>query len=239
MRIAVLSDMHAVAGTYRAALRAAEAEGFDALVILGDLLTYGVDPREVIELTDEALARHRGVLVLGNHDQMYLDRRQGRTAYLDALPDWIRETVDWTCEETDDARALEEFAWTQEWVNGRALIAHANPYAPGDWRYLAACEDAKAAGAAIADRGLRWGIFGHTHRFRRFDEGDLSVFTLGSLGQPRDPLGTPEWAMVELSGDRIEVSRRRIPMDREAHRSAIQATSMSQATKDRLCAFFP
>ncbi len=28
-------------------------------------------------------------------------------------------------------------------------------------------------------------------------------------------------------------------MDREAHRSAIQATSMSPATKDRLCAFFP
>ncbi len=45
MRIAVLSDMHAVAEPTGQALRAAEAEGFDALVILGDLLTYGVDPR--------------------------------------------------------------------------------------------------------------------------------------------------------------------------------------------------
>lgn len=240
MRIAILSDVHAVAETYHAALLAARAEGFDHLVVLGDLLTYGVEPSRTIDLTLQAVSRDRAILILGNHDQIYLDRGTGDNSYVDALPDWIRECIDWTCEQTNEAFALNEFEWNKEWVVGPLLIAHANPYAYGDWRYLATPDQMASACAVLADRHLRWGLFGHTHRFRRFEQDDISVVTVGSLGQPRDrDDGSAQWAMVHLSPDRIEIDQRRIPINRDAHRQAILATTLSQPTKQRLCGFFP
>ena len=73
MKIAVLSDIHSVSSALDAALDDARAEGFDVLLILGDLLTYGVNPAETLELVHEAVARDGAILISGNHDQMYLD----------------------------------------------------------------------------------------------------------------------------------------------------------------------
>lgn len=240
MRIAVLSDVHAVAAAYGAALAAARNEGFDVLVILGDLLTYGVEPLRTLDLTGQALSNDKAVLILGNHDQLYLDRGKDDAAYAGTLPDWIRESVDWTCDQIDGTAALERFDWNEEWTAGPLLIAHANPFGYGDWRYLAKPEQMQAACVAIAGRGFGWGLFGHTHRFRRFAQDDASLVTVGSLGQPRDrDDNCSQWAMVELSEDRFEVGRRRVALDRDAHLRAIRATALSQPTKDRLCGFFP
>ena len=57
MRIAVLTDIHASSDPLQLALTAARREGFDRMLILGDLLTYGVQPLETLELVQGATAR--------------------------------------------------------------------------------------------------------------------------------------------------------------------------------------
>ncbi|MET1756681.1 metallophosphoesterase [Novosphingobium sp. RD2P27] len=238
MRIAAISDVHAVGSAFAEALEAARREGFDHLLILGDLLTYGVAPEETVALTRQAVDRDGAILLLGNHDQLYLDLAQGRTAYRDGLPDWLREAIDWTTErmEVDSFRAL---PWRESWVAGPVFAAHANPFAFGDWTYLNDEASMEQASVALATREGLYGLFGHTHRSRSYCSGRAEVHTLPSLGQPRhrnDPL--LRWTMAQISDNGLTLTSHPVPFDRAAHCRAINATSMSSQTKSRLCSWF-
>ena len=88
--IVILSDVHGNARALRAALVQALRDPIDHLVFLGDLLTYGHDVQEVLDLVNEAQTKHDAVLLIGNHDQLYFDIAKGDSPYLDTLPEWIQ-----------------------------------------------------------------------------------------------------------------------------------------------------
>ena len=50
MRYLVLSDIHANLEALESAMAAASTEGYDRVLVLGDLVGYGADPNGVIEL---------------------------------------------------------------------------------------------------------------------------------------------------------------------------------------------
>jgi predicted phosphodiesterase len=238
MKIAILSDIHAAADAYESALHAARAEGFDQLLILGDLLTYGPYPERTLDLTADAVSRDGALLVIGNHDLLYQEPEASSKVYSAGLPEWIRESIDWTCSRMAPD-PLSHFKWRDEWSEGELLAAHANPFGVGDWTYLRDNSDFDRASAVLAERGYRYGLFGHIHRFARRNIGRNWVATIGSVGQPRDrqdPL--PQWAVARYEGHGWQVEQRHVDFDWSGHRAAIQATSMSSATKQRLCAFF-
>lgn len=237
MRIAALTDIHALSGTFAQALAAARAEGFDIMLIMGDLLTYGVHPSETLDLAQDAVDRDGAVLLTGNHDLLYT-RDVNASDYRTALPDWLRESVAWT-EQRIPAGMIDSLPWRTDWAEGPLFAAHANPHAFGDWRYIRSQEDAREAAQALGARGYRFGLFGHTHRMRRYEADGTSVLTLSSLGQPRDDQDPrPQWAMLELDGDAVSISPRAVTFDAADHRKAINATDMSAATRERLCRFF-
>lgn len=64
MRIAIVSDIHANLAAFEAVLRHAKSVGFDKMVCLGDVIGYGPDPVECIDLVRE----HCEWSLLGNHD---------------------------------------------------------------------------------------------------------------------------------------------------------------------------
>lgn len=61
MRILVISDLHANWPALEAVLA---AQPFDRVIVVGDLVSYGPRPREVVEW----VRRHATVAVRGNHD---------------------------------------------------------------------------------------------------------------------------------------------------------------------------
>ena len=143
MRIAALTDIHASSDPLQLALTAARREGFDAMLIMGDLLTYGVQPLETLELVHGAAARDGAILVAGNHDQLYRGTSDA-AAYRAGLPDWLRESVDWTAAHIP-AQAMERFDWQESWTHESLFAAHANPFPFGDWRYIRSKEEAEEA----------------------------------------------------------------------------------------------
>jgi predicted phosphodiesterase len=238
MRIAVISDIHAAADPFGAALAAARKAGFDQLLLLGDLLTYGVQPKETLDLVHQAIERDGALLVRGNHDQVYLDREQGCVSYELTMPDWIRESVDWTCSQLSGEPGLRSLAWLDEWQMDGLLAAHANPFSRGDWSYLREAPDMFAALDALTKRGFRAGIFGHTHRFRNHEAGGRSVTTVGSVGQPRDAARASEWTLIQWAKDKVRAERRCVDVDWGTLVSAIRATGLSDKAKDRICRFY-
>jgi predicted phosphodiesterase len=64
VRIAIVSDIHANATAFEAVLAHAKAIGYDQMVCLGDVIGYGPDPVECIDL----VRHHCEWALLGNHD---------------------------------------------------------------------------------------------------------------------------------------------------------------------------
>src|SRR5262245_38988478 len=62
--IAILSDIHGNLEALRAVLADAEGEGAEAIYCLGDVVGYGPNPRECVDL-----ATSFRMTLLGNHDQ--------------------------------------------------------------------------------------------------------------------------------------------------------------------------
>lgn len=238
MRIAVISDVHGAARPFAKALDDARSEGFDHLVLLGDLLTYGVEPQACLELARNAMANDGAVLVGGNHDQLYVDMTLGNRTYFDAIPDWIQESADWTMRQITQWPA--DIQWQESWAIGQALFAHANPFGYGDWTYLSDEVRLHRAAVTLASQGYRWGIFGHLHRPMQYVSDTACAYVVGSIGQPRStehPL--PQWSMVELDRDDLSITAHSVDFNPEEHRQAIQQTTeLTQATRDMLCRYF-
>jgi predicted phosphodiesterase len=239
MKIAFLSDIHSAAAHFRDALEAARAEGFDRLVILGDLLTYGPEPAQSLEIAQEAVDRDGAVVITGNHDVLYLGG-PGAASYAASLPGWIRESVDWTCSQLTDLSSMAALPWQQDWQAGDLYVSHANPFGFGDWTYLRDERSLQAALESLESKTARWGVFGHVHRFQKLlsADGNGAVVTVGSLGQPRDKAERrSQWAIVR-TGPAFEVEQRYLAKGWDCVVRGIQATSMSDATKERLCQFY-
>ncbi|WP_205479943.1 metallophosphoesterase family protein [Sphingomonas arenae] len=233
MKLAFLSDVHSAAAPFSAALKAARQEGFDQLIILGDLLTYGPEPERSVDLARDAVERDRATLIMGNHDALYLEP----DGYDRPLPDWIRESVEWTRSRVAP-EAMAALPWQQQRQVGDLLIAHANPFGGGDWSYLRTNEDLAKASQALVAAGFHAGVFGHVHRFAERQD-HAAVYTVGSLGQPRSGRDLrPQWAMGELKPGRFRLEPRPFHHDWSEHCAALRNTGMSASTVDQLCRFF-
>jgi predicted phosphodiesterase len=258
--IVVLGDIHGNARALRRALALVDGGPHDRVVVLGDLLTYGPDVTEVVALIGDAQARWGAVLLVGNHDQLYFDLPEGRCEYYAGLPEWLRESIDWTFSRLDPAAFASALRWQQELVVDDLLFAHANPFGFGDWRYLNSEADHAAAAMRLAERSLRVGVFGHTHRGKMFLASDGAspcelrdavdatfnlyrlgdgrlVVNAGSVGQPRSRRGEAFMLRITRARDTLGLAFQRIDYDVVAHLAALRALPLTEATRDRLCRF--
>jgi predicted phosphodiesterase len=192
----VLSDLHANGRALASAVDDALRRGFDRLIVLGDLLTYGLDLDEVIERVAHLRDTRGATVIVGNHDQLYFDLAAGNQGYYDTLPEWLRETVAYTLSRLDVRAFAERFDWRPSTTEGPWLFAHANPFAFGDWRYLYNPSDALEAALSLRDRSMVGGVFGHTHR--RF----AMAFSHHQLERNNHPSAT-----IEASSYDVDVAR--------------------------------
>jgi predicted phosphodiesterase len=261
MRIAVIGDIHANAGALTSALAAADSGGYDRLVFIGDLLTYGADVIETLDLVGERLVDHRTVLIRGNHDALYSNLVQGESTYVDQLQDWIRESVTWTLDRLPIDR-WSELPFQDEYELEGVLFSHANPFGSGRWEYLGTPASLRQAAEALRDRGFRIGVFGHTHRVKwyrhvpaggesemPFTRGDLDgdavhVLNPGSIGQPRDassPVPHVLWMSVgetSVAGVLASFTLQRVHYDVVAHLSRLATSGLSVESLSRITAYF-
>lgn len=240
LKFAILSDIHAFADSFQYAIDAACTEGFDELIILGDLLGYGVQVEETLRLAQIAYEKHQATLIIGNHDQVYFDLEAGDTHYLAGKPEWIVESISWTHEKLQDLEILSSLPWEKRIIRNNVLLSHANPFEYGDWTYIRDEASAEEAAIALAKQGLRAGIFGHVHRHQKFVFDNLpEVHTIGSVGQPRDQVNkAPLWAMAIINDDKIQIDARTIPVCDKTYFDHLRATSLSPQTQEKIGSFF-
>ena len=199
---------------------------------MGDLMTYGVHPNETLCEVSELASSREVKLILGNHDQLYIDLfDDAAPPYFESLPDWIKESVDFHLNIVDKC-LFASLPFLPRYSFLGVLFSHANFFcldsdAP-NWSYVNTLADHSRQIEILSRHEFRLGVLGHTHRARLFSlapglggnsvlrldglhqigkcfdlaEYPCSVANAGSIGQPRDKLGSnpanPAWMLVEL-----------------------------------------
>ncbi|MDX1500742.1 MAG: metallophosphoesterase family protein [Thermoanaerobaculia bacterium] len=226
MRVAALYDVHGNLPALEAALEEIGREGFDRVVVGGDVVFGPMPVRSLARLTElETPAR----FLVGNTDREVVARRQGReTKWYRGQPEARRAQLDWVAGRLDDdgARTIGSWPATVELEIdglGRVLFCHATPRNDVEIFTRLTSEAVLLPVFAGVDAALL--VCGHTHM--QFDRrvGGLRVVNAGSVGMPFGPPGA-YWLAL---GPGVELRRTEYDLDRAARR--VRATGFPGAAE--------
>lgn len=231
MRIALVSDIHANIEALTAVLDDIDAVGCDKIYCLGDLIDYGPNPCEVLDLAMERF----DLCLLGNHEEALM-------LVAEDFNDRAMRSVEWTREQLNNAglpkerrhaywNYLDSLNKKREHKQGDFLFVHGSPRKPTHEYVFPrdSLDDAKIRG--MFARFDRFCFCGHSHipgiysengkygHPRNLPDGELDLrrfrkllINIGSVGQPRDH--DTRACYVVLDGSKLAF--RRVEYDYEA-----------------------
>jgi diadenosine tetraphosphatase ApaH/serine/threonine PP2A family protein phosphatase len=252
---AVISDIHGNASALRAVLADIDARGIKRIVCLGDIVGYGPEPLECVDL----VAQRCDWSLMGNHDFGVLYEPTNFNPGAEAAAYWTRQAFD---REPDDAARARRYEFlgrlrvrvseSRDGTNRTVLAVHGSPRRPIN-EYIFPDDVLNATDKLRSIFGLveQLAIVGHTHvpgvftsepdfyppdeigsnSTYKFIEGEKAVINVGSVGQPRDH--DPRASYAILTGDGVEF--RRVEYDIEETARKIRAIpELSDWLADRL-----
>ncbi len=242
MRYAILSDVHANADALRTVLADAADMHAERIVCLGDVLGYGPEPVETLEL----VYRRAHVCLAGNHDDAVSGRcpaddfteiaatsvARHRAALSRSAVDWLRH-LPHTCEFQAAGNGTAE---------GSFACAHGEFYDPKGFGYILAPEDAIPSWRERTEPLL---FVGHTHKPGVFvldsdgiphvrepadftlEPGKRYLVNVGSVGYPRS--GACRSAYCLYDDDVRMVRFRSLPFDIEGYQAKMNGQGLDEA----------
>ena len=241
MRSLILADIHANLEAFQAVLADAHSRGpIDELWSLGDIVGYGPNPAEVIDL----LREHAHVSVAGNHDWAAIGKIDTRAfnPYAKAAAEWTQEHLS-----RDHADYLDSLPLSLE--KGDFTLVHGTPRDP-IWEYLVT---ESSALANLEHLKTDQCLVGHSHYpfLCRVDPDNLTCAFLefppgvpielgpeplfinpGGVGQPRDRDPTTNYAIYDSSDNSI--CHYRVPYDIPATQEKMRRANLPEPLITRL-----
>jgi diadenosine tetraphosphatase ApaH/serine/threonine PP2A family protein phosphatase len=211
-KVAIFSDIHGNCPALEKVLGQVEKHGADFVVCCGDVVGYGANPNECIDLL-----RERNIpTIAGNHDYAALSRID--ITYFNEI---AKRSINWTrtALHPENEQWLKDLPMTIE--TGDMLFVHASPRSPEAWNYVITLGDARQA---FKHFGQRVCFIGHSHTpfIVEHFEGTLSCPTVpsvetkeahrylvnvGSVGQPRDRNPEACYTIYDREAGKIDIQR--------------------------------
>jgi predicted phosphodiesterase len=228
LKRAIISDVHGNMEALRAVLDDIAAAEVSEVYCLGDIVGYGPNPRECIDVAMGFTA-----CVLGNHDQGALFDPEGFSSGAEKAIFWTRSQLESAADDPDQNLRRWDFLCELPrtiWENG-LMFVHGSARNPLN-EYVFP-EDIHNPRKIERIFGIveRYCFQGHTHvpgvftddgRFLRPEQtgnvvelgGRKAMVNVGSVGQPRD--GDPRSCYVILEDDHVQFRRVEYPCEETA-----------------------
>ena len=240
MRILILSDIHANLTAFETVL--SKAGKLDSVWCLGDLVGYGPDPNECIELIQTL---PKLICLQGNHDAAV-----SGLIDLAAFNSEARLAVLWTRSEIEEKNKQYLQTLESQFKTDSIYLAHGSPREP-IWEYIM---DTRTALANFEQFDTPYCFVGHSHFPIKFQKrkgqpiADLSIplidnpssmipkaiYNPGSVGQPRDR--DPRAAYAIYDSDRQTWTPHRVQYDIASVQTRMRAAHLPERHIQRLAA---
>ncbi len=242
MRIGILGDIHSNLEALTAVVRAMRAEGVDHWVQVGDIVGYGPDPCQCLDIVRELEA----TVCMGNHDAAVV--RLLETDYFNA---YARMAIEWT----QTQLRMRDLAYLRNLpvsVIRRDLdytVVHGSLHMPEQFGYVLTTVEAIES---MRHQETLMCFVGHSHvpAIYVMSDDDPSIravtppfelntrgasrilVNVGSVGQPRDENRDAAYAIWD--SDTGELAIRRTPYDIQRVQDKIRAAGLPSVLADRL-----
>ena len=214
MKRAIISDIHGNLEALTAVLARIDQLGVDSIICLGDIIGYGPNPIECLDLVMERC----GLVILGNHDQASIFDPEGFNPVAMKAIFWTRDQL-----EGDPNVDRSDQRWDylgglpRRHDEGEFLFVHGSPRDPTNEYVFEEHIYQKPMMDSLMSRFEKFCFQGHTHIPGVFTEGckfippgsltdgiyhladEKCMFNVGSVGQPRD--GNRDSCFVVLDSD--------------------------------------
>jgi putative phosphoesterase len=219
MRIAFISDIHGNFTAFQAVLADINSQSIDQIVCLGDAVTLGPQPLEVLN----ALRELKCLYIKGNHDVAVLNPESAPQYEITErlIPDlhWCKDQLS-----PDDLKFIDSFKPMHEisLLNGDTILAfHGSPLSTTD--IIQATTPDKLLDVYFAGQKADIFIGGHSHiqMVRRYN--DKLILNSGSIGNafkfafsPGSPVSLLPWAeymVINQTGNSLNIDSRRVYFD--------------------------
>ncbi|MBD3288408.1 metallophosphoesterase [candidate division KSB1 bacterium] len=217
LRYAIISDIHSNLEALTAVCNDIEQQDVDEILCLGDIVGYGPDPNECIDMVKSICS----VIITGNHDYACLERSE-----IEYFNVFASQSIFWTVEVLSDSALLflSQLPF-QENVENFKLV-HASPDSPSIWNYILTLDQAIYNFSYFDEQMC---FIGHTHKpviyaetaekdyhLERkknieIEEDKRYLINVGSVGQPRDSNTAASYAILDT--DRMEYALMRVVYD--------------------------
>ena len=237
MKYGILGDIHANLEALEAVLEEMEAQGVKKHVSVGDLVGYGANPVECIDIVR---GRLKAVVTAGNHDFAAVDKLN-----IDFFNAYARESALWTRKTLpDEHKAYIRSLKLVEYCDNFTVV-HSTLYSPELFEYIQTSYDAHLS---FEQQTTPLSFMGHSHVpvnfFKRknvsfnmdtevkIDDNTKIMVNVGSIGQPRDE--NPDAVCVVYDSDEsmIRVSRVRYDVEKAARK--IVSSGLPEILAERL-----
>ena len=214
MRRALISDIHGNLEALQVVLEDIKAQGISEIYCLGDIIGYGPNPRECIDL----VMTHCKMTILGNHDQGAMFDPNGFNIGAERAIFWTREQLENPSDRANNEKRWDFLATLQRtYRNDSFLFVHGSPRNPlSEYIFPDDIYNHRKM-ERLFQLVERYCFQGHTHvpgvftegyQFYAPDEIDNEytlgegkvMINVGSVGQPRD--GDPRACYVILDDGR-------------------------------------
>lgn len=230
MKRAIISDIHSNLASLEAVLADIEEQGITEIFCLGDLVGYGPNPCEVVDLVMNCR-----VCLLGNHDQGALFDPEGFNSGAERAIFWTREQLENPAGSPSAGSRRWEFLGElpRNYQEDDLLFVHGSARNPLNEYVFPEDTYNKRKMEKIFALIRKYAFQGHTHvpgvftedlRFFSPDEindeyrldDDKTMINVGSVGQPRD--GDPRACYVVLEDDLVRFRRVEYPVEETIQR---------------------
>ncbi len=224
MRLLLIADIHSNLEALQEVLK----EKYDELFCLGDIVGYGPNPRECVDL----ISANADVCLMGNHDAAVCGKIG--TAWFNPQ---AAKAIEWTKRELTKGQADFLKALPESHPAKDFFCVHGSPSNPL-FEYMLTRAQAEEALSQISQKIL---FCAHTHRplsfFVRMKEkinlkNKKAVISLPSVGQPRDGNPKAGYAVLETETMQLEIKRIDYPVSETVKK--IRSTELPQFEADRL-----
>jgi predicted phosphodiesterase len=238
MRILIISDIHANLSALEAVL--SDAGELDATWCLGDLVGYGPDPNQCIQLVWQL---PNLLCLIGNHDAAALDLID-----ISSFNPEAQQAVLWTQQQLTPASADYLLSLPERITTEQVSLAHGSPRYP-IWEYLL---DTRTATQNFSHFETPFCFVGHSHlpiifqKNSNHQDAELivpgtpclvsmsprAILNPGSVGQPRDRDPRASYAIYDP--DALSWEYRRVKYDIQSVQARMAAANLPDRHIQRL-----
>lgn len=192
MKYAVISDIHSNLEALTTVLKEIGKKHVDEIICLGDIVGYGTNPDEVVELVRQEVKYS----VRGNHDDALFSDET-----FSVINSYAKSAITYNAELISDKNKdwLQNLPLTHKL--DKVLMAHACASDPQSWKYVFTHDDAEIELSSFQERIC---LIGHTHVpmiFKNAAQTGYSkireLINVGSVGQPRDGDNRASYGIID------------------------------------------